>query len=271
VIAEESLYGAADVLKFSGEAAEFVAEKIVGGTLERIIVVIPPGLFGAGNGVDVDVFRLNHFKEAGAAVGASPTAGAAAAVRRFRDGEVTDGVVDHNGSGSEARRDGAAAGVVGGPDAGGESEGRIVGATDGFVGAVDGLHRENGAEGFFLEKAHRGIDGCNDGWFEEARAEVGASVAAAENFCTASGGVGEEIFHALDVLRADEWPDVRGGIGAVAETEGFCFFDAQLEKLLANGALDEETFDGEADLAAVGEAAPERCAGGYVQIGVGEN
>ncbi len=46
------------------------------------------------------------------------------------------------------------------------------------------LNGEDGAEGFFLEQARWiGIDVDDYGWLEEIWAEVGAGIAAAENFC----------------------------------------------------------------------------------------
>src|ERR1700756_1549325 len=95
VITEKSFESAAGVFQLRAKAAEFEIEKIIGGVQERIVVVIPPGLFFAGEAVYVHIFRLNHFEKTGTAMRAAPTAGVAAAVRRFGNGVVTDGVVDH--------------------------------------------------------------------------------------------------------------------------------------------------------------------------------
>src|ERR1051325_2458030 len=101
------------------------------------------------------------------AMRAAPTAGFAAAVRCFRDCEITDGVVDHDGPSAKARGDLAAAFVVGGPNVGGESEGRIVRGADGLLVAPDGLDGEDRAESFFLEEAHGRINIGDDRGLEE--------------------------------------------------------------------------------------------------------
>jgi len=51
----------------------------------------------------------------------------------------------------------------------------------------------------------------------------------------------------------------------------FVFFDAERGKFFGDGLLDKNAFDREADLAAVGEAAPNRAAGGDFETGIGED
>ena len=99
----------------------------------------------------------------------------------------------------------------------------------------------------------------------------GRGVAAAENFRAARDGVFDQGAHALDVLRTNQRADVGGGIAARTEAQLFGFFDAEGGEFFADGLLDEDSFDGEADLAAIGVAAPDGAAGGDVEIGVGEN
>ena len=73
--------------------------------------------------------------------------------RGFRNCEITDGVVDHDGSGAELCGDRFSSRRVSGPDASGKREGRIIRARDCFVGVSDGLDGEDRTERFFLEEA----------------------------------------------------------------------------------------------------------------------
>src|ERR1700676_1503348 len=182
MIAEHGFHGGGGVAEFGEEGGgKLELEEGVCGFVEIRAVAEPPGLLRAGHVIDVDVFGVDHFEEAGFAVGASPAAEAAAAVGGFGDGEVADGVVDHDGAGAESAGDGFAAVGVGGPDAGGEGEGGIVGASDGFFGIANGLYGEDGAESFFLEEAHGIVYAGDYGGLEEIGAEVGTRMAAAED------------------------------------------------------------------------------------------
>src|ERR1700723_1440040 len=98
-------------------------------------------------------------------MGMAPAARAGAAVGGFGDAVVAGDVVDHHGTGADARGDFAAAAVVGGPDAGAEAEGRIVGERDGCFGIRDGANGDHGAESFFAFSTQswvkRSASGCS--------------------------------------------------------------------------------------------------------------
>src|SRR6266705_241420 len=99
---EKSPEGPAGFSNSGGQtSAEFELQESVGGALKVRSVTVPPRLFAVWQTVDVDVFQLDHFEQAGCAVGASPTACSAAAVRSFCDSEVADRIIDHNGAGAQ--------------------------------------------------------------------------------------------------------------------------------------------------------------------------
>jgi len=72
-------------------------------------------------------------------------------------------------------------------------------------------------------------------------------------------------------LRPDERADIGGGIASGAEAEFLSFFHAAIDKCFADGLFDEEAFDGKADLAAIGEAAPDGAVCGDFEVGVGQD
>ncbi len=73
------------------------------------------------------------------------------------------------------------------------------------------------------------------------------------------------------MLRANHGANVGGGVAAGAEAQLFCFRHATRGKFVADGLLDEEPLDGEANLAAICVAAPDSGAGGDVEVGIREN
>ncbi len=268
MVAEKSFHGGASVGEAGGEAAKFEMEEGEGGGFEIAAVAIPPGLFEASEEIVVDVLGVEHFAEAGEAVGASPAGEAGATVRSFGDGEAGEDIINKDGAGAKAAGDLLGGFGVGGPDAGGEGEFGLIGEADGFVGVGDDLNGHDGAEGFVLKEMHGGIDVGEDGGLEKIGAEIGAGIAAIEEASAFLDGVGDEIGHARDVLGTDERAEIGGGIGAGAETKLARFFDAEVDEGVGDGFFDEETFDGETDLAAIGEAAPKRSRGGDIEIGV---
>src|SRR5262249_46828046 len=151
---------------------------------------------------------------------------------------------------------GLAARGVAGPNTGRQCELRGVGICHGFIRAFDDLNRENGAERFFLEQAHCGVDtGYNSG-LEEVRAEIGPCFASPPNLCAGLYGIGERVVHALYVLWANEWADVGGRVGAPTEAELFGLFHAKVDELFGGCFFHEKTLYGQTDLAAVRVRAP---------------
>src|ERR1017187_3606529 len=102
-----------------------------------------------------DIFRLHHFHQTSLAVSAAPPAVLAAAVRSFRDAEITDGIIDHHRPGSEPPRDSRATSGIARLDAGPKRKIRIVATPDSFLVIFDYLYRQYRHEGFFLKKFHR--------------------------------------------------------------------------------------------------------------------
>src|ERR1700687_4297625 len=96
-------------------------------------------------------------------------------------------------------------------------------------------------------------------------------MAAAENASAAADGILDEVYHALYMLRANHGANVGGGVTAGAKPQLFRFRHAARGKFITYGSLNEKTLDGEADLAAIGVTAPNRGAGGNVEVGVGED
>src|SRR5216684_7546520 len=91
VITKKSFQCAPRVAEFRGNAGgKLESQKSLGVAFEIRAITVPPRFFAARQPVHINVFRLHHFKQAGLAVRAAPAACAAAAVRRFRNCEVTD-------------------------------------------------------------------------------------------------------------------------------------------------------------------------------------
>src|SRR6266849_9661184 len=97
VIAEKRFQCAPRVAEFRGNSGgKLESQKSIGGAFEIRPVTVPPRLFAARQPVHINVFRLHHFKQASLAVRAAPATRTTAAVRRFRDGEVTDRIIHHD-------------------------------------------------------------------------------------------------------------------------------------------------------------------------------
>src|SRR5712664_3646801 len=97
VITEKRFQCAPRVAEFRGNpGGKLESQKSVGGAFQIRAVAVPPWFFAARQPVHINVFWFHHFKQAGLAVRAAPATGSAAAVRRFRDCEVTDGVIHHD-------------------------------------------------------------------------------------------------------------------------------------------------------------------------------
>src|SRR6266436_8343519 len=140
------------VAEFRGNpSGKLESQKSVGGAFQIRAVAVPPWFFAARQPVHFNVFRLHHFKQASLAVRAAPAARAAAAVRRFRDCEVTDGVIHHDRARPQAFCDLFTTPRVSGPDAGRQRKGRIVRARDGAFGVAHALKSKYRAEGLFLK------------------------------------------------------------------------------------------------------------------------
>src|SRR5262245_30316364 len=102
VVAEYAFQCSSSVAQAGAEGVGVLKlQEGVGDVFEIRAVAEPPLLGAARCAVNVNIFRLHQFEQAGFAVSASPAAEAAAAVRRFGDCVVADGVVDHHGAGPE--------------------------------------------------------------------------------------------------------------------------------------------------------------------------
>src|SRR6266849_5433183 len=102
VVAEKGFHGMPRVTQLRADpAGKFKLEKSVRGVLQFRAVAVPPGLFAARQAVNVNIFHLHHFEQPGLAMSAAPAAHATAAVRRFRNAEIADGIVHHDRAGAE--------------------------------------------------------------------------------------------------------------------------------------------------------------------------
>ncbi len=91
---------------------------------------------------------------------------APAAVFDAAEGEARvgfDDAVDENGAGVDLGGEGLGAIGVACPDAGAEAVAGLVGESDGVVGVVGADDGGDGAEGFFVERGHAGLDIGQDG------------------------------------------------------------------------------------------------------------
>ena len=77
-----------------------------------------------------------------------------------------DGSVEEDGSGLEFDGEALAFSIIGGPGAGGEAEGRVVGEGDGFVEGGDAEEQGDGAKEFFLGDGSVAHDTGDDGGLE---------------------------------------------------------------------------------------------------------
>src|SRR5277367_2424888 len=114
----------------------------------------------------------------------SPAACAGAAVRSFADAVVTGDIVHHDGTGVHAGGDFPPLARIGSPNAGAQTERRIVRELNCFVGGVNWLDCDYRAEGFLAHELHGMIHVRDHGRLEEVGAEIGASISASEYFCT---------------------------------------------------------------------------------------
>src|SRR6202158_1256829 len=118
VVTEKRFYGTAGVSQLRADTSgKFKLEKSIRGVLQIHAITVPPGLFAPRQVVDINVFHSNHFEEAFFAMRAAPAAPATPAMRRFRNAEIADGVVDHFFSGARFRRHGHSSTLVLCPDA----------------------------------------------------------------------------------------------------------------------------------------------------------
>ncbi len=205
------------------------------------------------------------------AVGASPSAGAAAAVGSLRNAKVADGVVDHHCARAQACGNRLAAFGVARPHACRKRESRIIRARDGFFRVFHRLHGENRTEGLFLKKFHRGIYAGNDGRLEEIRAKVRARFSAAQDASAPRHRIGNQIAHALHMLRTNQRTNIGCRIASRTEPQFFRFFDAQRKKLFLDGLFHKKPLDGKANLPAIRVAAPNGGARGNFEVRIGKN
>src|SRR6266850_1011297 len=192
VITKKCLQCASRVAEFrDNPGGKLGPQKSIGGALQIGAVAVPPWFFAARQPVHINVFRLHHFKQAGLAVRAAPAAGAAAAMWRFRNCEVTDRIIHHDSARAQALGNRFTALCITGPDAGRQRKGRLVRARDGAFGVTHTLQGKYRAEGLFLKEPHRGIHTSDDRGFKKIWAEVGTGMAAAKNPCSARNRIAD--------------------------------------------------------------------------------
>src|SRR5579864_3245601 len=138
-------------------------------------------------------------------------------MRRLGNREITDGVVDHHGSGPQLCSERHSTRGILRPDTCSQCKWRIIRVLNRFARILYSLNRENRPERLFLKKLHRCINADNDSRLEEIWSEIGACVATIEYFCPARNGIANQIRHTLHVLRANKRANVGGWIGTNTE------------------------------------------------------
>src|ERR1019366_10354858 len=99
------------------------------------------------------VLHLDHLCEAHFAVSSADTAEFEPSVRRLRDPEARDHVVDHHRAGFDLLGHRLAATTVGGPDTGSKPKVAVIGQANGLLVGVEGRYRKDRPEGFFPDDA----------------------------------------------------------------------------------------------------------------------
>src|SRR5258708_18409174 len=130
---EKSLHSSPGISNPSRQAPELEQQKGIGGALKIRAITVPPGLLAARKQVDIDIFHLNHFKQACFAMSTAPAACAASPMGSFCDSEVADRIIDHNRAGAQPGRYRQSKSLVFCPDASAKRERRIIRALHPFL------------------------------------------------------------------------------------------------------------------------------------------
>ena len=202
---------------------------------------------------------------------APPAAFSAAAVRSFADAVVARDVIHHHRPGSKPRGHFLAAARIAGPNAGAQTERRVVRQPDGLL---HGRHRtdcHHRPKSFLAHQLHRVIHARHDRGLQETRPQVGTAIAARKNFRAPCHRILQLLLHFFELPKADHGPDFRVLVRGRAEPQLFRFLGAHLSKPFGDGLLDVDSFHRNARLPAIHEAAPHSRARSDFEIGIGQD
>src|SRR6266404_4493935 len=96
-------------------------------------------------------------------------------------------------------------------------------------------------------------------------------MAAAKNPCSARNRIVDQILHALHMLRTNERADIRGGVASRPKAKFLGFRNAQCFERFADGFFNEQSLNGQTNLAAIRVASPHGGAGRDIEVGVSKN
>ena len=239
------------------------------GRRNRITGVVWTAAWGPMGSGDVDGLGVHEFAEAEGAQFAAPAG-------------VADSAEGKSGVGSHAAVDEAIAGLeaaggdfgtalgVGREQGGAEAEAGAVREVDGLVFAGGGDDGCDGPEGLLLEHGHAWRDVGEDcGRVEESWALGDSTAGEARGACgDGSGHLGMEF--GADV-GAGEGAEGCRGVERVAEADGGEFLEQEFLEFVADGFDDDESFGGDATLAAIDQACLGADACGVGDVGVAEH
>src|SRR5262249_5533180 len=215
--------------------------------------------------------------EAANAFGAVALADAALfqpARRRVGDREPGDHVIYAGDARLDLGGDLFAPGLVAREDAGVQPVSRIVRKAQGFLFVPHAHNRQHGAESLFGHDLHRVIYVRENSRLEVAPREVRVAAAPRKNLRAARLRVVDVVFDDFNLLGESHRADVDARlafahVGALAQRAGL--LEDAARELIGDGVLDVNAFDRNADLARIGERAPDRRVGRALDVGVAQN
>ena len=231
----------------------------------------PPDLRHSGKQVRVHVLHLDHLRQAHLAVGAADAAELEPAVRRLRDPEARDHVVDHHRAGFDLLGHRFAATTVGGPHTGSQPEVAVIGQANGLLVGVERRHRQHRAEGFLLDDAHVRRHIGQQRRRVEVWPQFGQALSAPQQARAMQYRVSHMLVHNAQLALVDERPHFDLRPNSVAHTQLGDLVTASFEELLVEAAMNVTALDRKARLAGIHERAPQGAAGSNVHVGIVEH
>ena len=154
-----------------------------------------------------------------------------------------------------------------GPHTGVESVLGVVGLLDGLVDVGDGVDRHQRPEGLGCRAFHVLGDVGQQRRLVEQRADVGAGLAACDDGRALDLGVVDVGRDGLDLVLGDEAAHLDAEFVVGSEAHVAHPLTELLGELRGDRLLDVDTFDGDAELAGVGEAGPHGRVGHFPEVG----
>src|SRR5262245_14404919 len=194
--------------------------------------------------------------------------------RSVGDRESGDHVIYAGDASLDLSGDLFAPGLVAREDAGVQPVSRIVRQAQRLLFVPHAHNRQHGAESLFGHDLHRVVDLRENSRLEVAPREVRVAAAPGEDLRAARLRVVDVVFDYFDLLRESHRADVDARldfahVGALAQRAGL--IDDAASELIGDGVFDVNAFDRDADLARIGERAPDRRVGRALDVGVAQN